>query len=83
MLYKIQYIDQSDRQTVLDANTDKILIEEQNIAEGNFLIYSDTPSLEVQIAQLKEDNLIIREDSLILMDVLATMFEVMLEKGTV
>lgn len=76
ILFKIQYTNQTDRQTIIEANVDKILIEEQNITEGNFLIFSDTPRLEEQVVQLKEDNLI-------LMDVLATMYEDMLAKGTV
>ena len=41
------------------------------------------PTLEEQIAQLKEDNLALKEDNLIIMDVLATMYEDMLAKGTV
>lgn len=52
-----------------------------NITEGNFLGFMDNPiiqppPIEQQIEQLKQDNLI-------LMDVLATMYEDMLEKGTV
>ncbi|WP_019849833.1 hypothetical protein [Desulfitobacterium sp. PCE1] len=46
MITKIQYTDQINRQEILDANKDKILIEEQNIVEGNFLVFSDTPNIE-------------------------------------
>lgn len=76
MNYKIQFTDQTDKETKIKANSDKTLIEVQEITEGNFLIFSDVPRLEDQILQLKEDNLI-------LMDVLATMYEDMLAKGTV
>lgn len=41
MKYKIQYTDQEDRQAILDDNKDKILAEEDNITEGNFLIFED------------------------------------------
>lgn len=58
MNYKFEYKSQDERQNILNQNTDKFLIEEQNIAEGNFLIFSDVqPSLpKVQII-VKEDNL--------------------------
>lgn len=76
MFYKFEYTSDEQRTEILNNNKDKYLYEEQNITEGNFLIFSDEPRLEDQIKQLKEDNLI-------LMDVLATMYEGMLAKGTV
>lgn len=76
MIIKVQYQDQTERQTIIDANSDKYLIEEQNITEGNFLIFSDTPRLEDEVQQLKQDNLI-------LMDAIAQMYEDMLAKGMV
>lgn len=40
--YKYEYTDQTtDRQNILDSHKDLILIEEQNITEGNFLIFTD------------------------------------------
>lgn len=68
MLYKVSYSDLNDRQAKLDANKDKFLVEEDTISEGNFLIFSDSPRLEDAVQQLKEN-------SLILMDALATTFE--------
>lgn len=52
MITKIQYKDYADRQTKMEANADKILIEEANIAEGNFLIFSDIKPLEGQLQDL-------------------------------
>lgn len=72
MIIKIQYTDQTDRQNKIDANKDKILIEEQNIIDGNFLIFSDVKPLETQVSELQQDNLI-------LMDALATSFEKILQ----
>lgn len=43
MLYKFQYNSGPERDILLTQNSDKILIGEQNITEGNFLIFSDTP----------------------------------------
>jgi hypothetical protein len=76
LLTKIQYSDTIDRQAKIDTNKGKFLIEEQNITEGNFLIFSDTPRVEEQVAQLKQDNLT-------LMDAIAQMYEDMMVKGTV
>lgn len=74
--YSFQYTDEVERSSILDANSDKFLIEEQNHVEGNFLIFSDIKPLEIELQNIKNDNLI-------LMDVLATMYEDMLAKGTV
>jgi hypothetical protein len=54
MLFKFQYSDEADRQVKLNANLDKYLIEEQNITDGNFLIFSDTPTLEIKVIQQEE-----------------------------
>ena len=43
MRRKIEYYTDQERQQVLEANADLILVEEQNITEGNFLIFSDKP----------------------------------------
>jgi hypothetical protein len=59
MNYKIEYTDLTDRQAKVEANKDKILIEEQNIIEGNFLIFTDVKPLENQIADLQENQLTI------------------------
>lgn len=42
MLTKIQYIDESDKQKIIGENIGKILREEQNLFEGNFLVFSDS-----------------------------------------
>ena len=52
MIYKFQYTDQVSRQAILSANSDKTLTEEQNITEGNFLIFSDVKPLEMQLTDL-------------------------------
>ncbi len=40
---KIPYTDLINRQEVLNQNSNLFLIAEQNITEGNFLIFSDEP----------------------------------------
>ena len=49
---KIQFTDYADRQVKINDNTDKILIQEQNLIEGNFLIFSDVKPLEMQLTDL-------------------------------
>jgi hypothetical protein len=41
MNYKYEYADETSRTALLEANSDKVLIEEDNISDGNFLIFSD------------------------------------------
>lgn len=48
MKYTCQYATQAERQSILDNNQDKFLIEEQNITEGNFLIFADEPSIPIE-----------------------------------
>lgn len=53
MITKIQYTDDTDRHTKITDNADKILIEDQCLLEGNFLIFSDTPRVEDQVNDIK------------------------------
>lgn len=76
MIYKFQYNDELERKNILVANNEKYLIEEQNISNGNFLIFSDTKSLEDVVKQLQQDNLTT-------FDVLATIYEELMMKGSV
>lgn len=41
MFYRKQYFSQEEREDLLLKNNDLILVEEQNITEGNFLVFSD------------------------------------------
>lgn len=41
--HKIQYHNAKDREEIINNNKDKHLVEEQNITEGNFLIFSEEP----------------------------------------
>lgn len=43
MNIRFQYTDAESRQMILNENSDKYLIEEHNITEGSFLVFSDTP----------------------------------------
>lgn len=85
MDYKFQYDTKAERDNLISQNSTKYLIEEQNISDGNFLIFSDEPIKEKVVyidgteAKLKDQ----ADNQLVIMDVLATMYEDMLAKGTV
>lgn len=56
MLVKIQYYTQEDRQRILDENTTNYLVEEANIIDGNFLIFTDIKPIEQEFIELKDEN---------------------------
>jgi hypothetical protein len=84
MRKKFEYTTDESRNVIIAENPTLILIEEQNVTEGNFLVFVDSLSdlipeptpIEAQIAGLKDDNLI-------LVDIMLTTYEDMLAKGTV
>lgn len=78
MIIKIQYTDENERRTIIEANVDKYLIEEHNIQEGNFLIFSDSPRLEERIEKIEQQ---IQNDNIIKFEVLATIYEEILLGG--
>lgn len=57
MQYKFQYQNDTDRINIINQNKDKILIEEQNITEGNFLIFSDIKPIDNQLNDLQNNQL--------------------------
>lgn len=61
MRTKIQYNNLEERQKIIDANQDKILIEEQNIIDGNFLIFTDVKPVEYQLKEQQENQLVIMD----------------------
>lgn len=47
MLYKYQYATSGERASLIENNADKYLVEQQEITEGNFLIFSDIKPVEI------------------------------------
>ncbi|WP_342505605.1 hypothetical protein [Sporosarcina sp. FSL K6-2383] len=65
MKTKVRYDSEEERDTILDEYSHLFLIEEQNISEGDFLIFSDTepqPPIiyvnvpEVEFEELKQES---------------------------
>lgn len=55
MKFKYEYFNDEDRQSIIVKNSDKYIIEEQNITEGNFLIFTDVKPIEIEVKELKVD----------------------------
>ncbi|QNK54574.1 hypothetical protein [Paenibacillus sp. PAMC21692] len=59
MRYRYQYTDEASKQSLILEHADKNLVEQQNIQEGDFLVFADEPistppqPLEQEIADLK------------------------------
>lgn len=59
MEIKIQYTDFTDRQTIINNNSDKFLIKDEMLVDGNFLTFSDVKPIENQVADLQDNQLTI------------------------
>lgn len=55
MLLKIEYHSEEEREAILQENSRKYLIEEQNIVSGNFLIFSDEPLIKKIYTHVPEE----------------------------
>lgn len=51
MLIKVQYSNAADREMAILNHKDKQLVEEQNISDGNFLIFSE--EIVVNVTELR------------------------------
>ena len=78
MNFKFQYKNETDRNEIIEKNSDKYLIEEQNLFEGNFLVFSDIKPLEFIVEEMDKNQ---RHDSLITFEALATIYEEVMSKG--
>lgn len=56
MRYKKEYINAEDRERVLIENRSKILVEEQNLFSGNFLIFDDGEEVGTQLKEIKNNS---------------------------
>lgn len=62
MKYRIQYINNIDKQTVIDANKDKFIVAEENYINGeNYITFSDTKPIETQLQEQADNQLTIME----------------------
>lgn len=67
MIIKIQYNDEGEKPLIIGNNKDKLLIEEQHITEGNFLIFTDIPRDEDILKDIKNntDMLLLKQEGIL------------------
>lgn len=78
MKYIKQYNNEEEREQIINKNSTLTLIEEQNITEGNFLIFSDDPENDMpkvymsvpeeEFQELKQENIILKAQNKALAD---------------
>lgn len=67
MKYKFQYQTEEEKQTIINNNSDKVLIEYQYLIDGTFLIFADVQPLENALQDIKNntDLIILKQEGLI------------------
>ena len=75
MLYEIQFTTEKEKEEILNNNKDKYLLEFKYLVNGNFLIFSDVPTIEIlqqeqakKISILEEENKILKQELSITQD---------------
>lgn len=54
MRFEYQYSNVAERQSLIDQHSDEYLIEERNVSEGNFLVFTDVKPTELLLAELQQ-----------------------------
>lgn len=69
MIIKLEFLNELEKEQILEENKDKYLIEIQYLKTGNFLIFSDVPTIEIlqqeqgnKISVLEAENQALREE---------------------
>ena len=69
MLYEIQFETEEEKEEIINSNKDKYLLEFKYLLQGNFLIFSDVPTVEIlqqeqakKISILEQNNQELREE---------------------
>ena len=52
----VEFDTEQEKEEIINQNLDKYLIEEKYLLSGNFLIFTNTPTLENKISILEEEN---------------------------
>ena len=47
MLYEIQFETEDEKEEIINSNKDKYLLEFKYLLQGNFLVFSDIPTIEI------------------------------------
>ncbi|MDW0112969.1 hypothetical protein QT711_07210 [Sporosarcina saromensis] len=55
MKITLEYKNADEKQTLLAEHSDKYLVEEKNLFEGKFLVFTDIKPVEIEIIELKQE----------------------------
>ena len=69
MLYEIQFETEEEKEEIINSNKDKYLLEFKYLLHGNFLVFSDIPTIEIlqqeqgnKISILEQNNQELKEE---------------------
>ena len=70
MDYKFQYINETQREAIIQENSHRYLVEEQEWIDGTFLVFSDTPRtdpIDIQLRNMKTtlDILLLKQEGIL------------------
>ena len=72
MIYKFEFNSKEEKYVIKKNNSDKYLIEEQYLVDGNFLVYTDELSdfemMQEKISILEAENKILKQELLMTQD---------------
>ena len=68
MIYKFQFSTEEDKQSIIEANDDKYIIEINYFKNGNVIIFSDEQSLAYKISILEAENETLKQELSITQD---------------
>lgn len=61
MLLTVEFNTEQEKEEIINQNLDKYLIEEKYLLSGNFLIFTNAPTLENKISILEAENESLKE----------------------
>lgn len=68
MLLTVEFNTEQEKEEIINQNLDKYLIEEKYLLSGNFLIFTNAPTLENKISILEAENETLKQELSITQD---------------
>ena len=67
MTRRVQFDSEEEKANIIEQYKDLVLVEEQYLTEGNFLIFTDIPSVENQLQDIKNstDMILLKQEGII------------------
>lgn len=62
MLLTVEFNNEQEKEEIINKNLDKYLIEVKYLLDGNFLVFSNKPTLENKISILEAENEVLKEE---------------------